>query len=79
MSYKVAGKEWADIYFKLHHNDGTKSKYMCNLCPEGSQLYTSAKGHGYTPVVVKLKDRFLSIKFTIQDLKLASGHSVMVN
>ena len=48
MSYKVTGKEWADIFFKLHHSDGTKSKYMCNLCPKGSQLYTSAKGHGYT-------------------------------
>ena len=44
----IRDREWADIFFKLHHNDGTKSKYMCNLCPEGSQLYTSAKGHGYT-------------------------------
>jgi hypothetical protein len=48
MSYKVSGKDWADIFFKLDPSDVSKSKYMCNLCPVGSQLYTSAKGHGYT-------------------------------
>jgi len=48
MSYKVSGKDWADIFFKLDPSDVSKSKYMCILCPVGSQLYTSAKGHGYT-------------------------------
>ena len=48
MSYKVSGKDWADIFFKLDPSDVSKSRYMCNLCPVGSQLYTSAKGHGCT-------------------------------
>jgi hypothetical protein len=44
----IKGIEWANIFFKLDHNDGAKAKYICRQCPTGSQLYSCTKGHGYT-------------------------------